>query len=213
MRLVYVLLAAGSALAFQLPAFATPACAQGLQINEILAGPARDWDGSATVSSRDDEWVEVRNAGAAPLDLAGFFLTDGDSIPRFAFTGVLDPGERRVVFGGDAVVWERDNGYPVFGLSLGNTGDAVLLWHVSGPDTTLIDSYAYRSHEAAADRSAGRLPEGEATWVVFDGLNPYTGTTPPQGTGCAPTPAAANVCDSTPAAEATWGAVKSRYRR
>lgn len=213
MRFVYVVLAACCALVFQFPAAATPACAQGLQINEILAGPARDWDGSGTVSSRDDEWVEVRNAGGAALDLAGFFLTDGDSIPRFAFSGVLDPGTRAMVFGGDALAWERGAGFPAFGLSLGNTGDAVLLWHVTGPDTALVDSYAYRSHEAAADRSVGRLPEGEATWVVFDGLNPYTGTTLPHGTGCPPSPAAPNACDSTPAAEATWGSLKSRYRR
>lgn len=213
MRFIYVALAACSALAFQLPAFATPACAQGLQINEILAGPTRDWDGSGTVSSRDDEWVEVRNAGAAAIDLTGFFLTDGDSIPRFAFGGTLAAGARQVVFGGDALAWERDAGFPAFGLSLGNTGDAVMLWQVTGPDTALVDSYAYRSHEAAADRSVGRLPEGDATWALFDALNPYTGTTLPHGTGCAPSPSTPNGCDSTPAAEATWGAVKSRYRR
>jgi hypothetical protein len=212
MRLIYVGLVSLVALALQIPGVAAPACAQSLQINEILAGPARDWDGSGTFSSRDDEWVEVRNGGAAVLTLDGFMLTDGDSIPRFAFTGTLAPGERRIVFGGDALAWERASGYPAFGLSLGNTGDSVLLWQVVGPDTLLVDSYAYRSHEAAADRSAARLPEDGGAWVLFDGLNPYTGTTPPQGNGCAPTPAAANLCDTTPAAGATWGTVKARYR-
>src|SRR6476661_1012473 len=55
-----------------------------LVLNEILAGPARDWDGSGTFSSRDDEWVELVNTGATPLDLGGFLITDGDSIPRYA---------------------------------------------------------------------------------------------------------------------------------
>src|SRR5258705_10601084 len=45
-----------------------------LQINEFLAGPARDWDGSGAVSTRDDEWVEVVNVSGAPLDLAGFII-------------------------------------------------------------------------------------------------------------------------------------------
>src|SRR5256885_1351848 len=56
-----------------------------LRINEFLAGPARDWDGSGTFSSRDDEWVEVMNPGATVTALDGYFLTDGDSIPRYAF--------------------------------------------------------------------------------------------------------------------------------
>src|SRR5262249_35043505 len=139
-----------------LAAAAHPAAAATLQINELLAGPARDWDGSGTVSTRDDEWVEVKNVSGATLDLAGFLLTDGDSLPRIALTGTLAPGERRVVYGRESYDWERANGYPAFGLSLGNSGDAVILWQVQGADTVVVDAYAYRSHEAAADRAVGR---------------------------------------------------------
>src|SRR5437016_4816715 len=89
------------ALAFAAPRIASAANASTgpLQINEFLAGPARDWDGSGTFSSRDDEWIEVRNASAATIDLGGYILTDGDSIPRYAFSGVLGAGERVLVFG------------------------------------------------------------------------------------------------------------------
>ena len=62
-----------------------------LHLNEILAGPARDWDGSGAFSSRDDEWVEVVNTGGVALDGSSFYLTDGDSIPRFGFTGITSP--------------------------------------------------------------------------------------------------------------------------
>ena len=68
---------------------ASPIAAQTLRLNEILPGPARDWDASGTFSSRDDEWIEVVNAGAGLLDLAGWFVTDGDSIPRYALQGTL----------------------------------------------------------------------------------------------------------------------------
>jgi len=196
-----------------LPASATPACAATpLKLNEILAGPARDWDGSGAFSSRDDEWVEVVNTGATPLDLGGFLLTDGDSLPRFAFSGTLAPGGHRVVYGKESFDWEHAAGFPAFGLSLGNSGDAVMLWQVSGTDTTLVDAYTYTSHEAAADRAIGRVPDGTGPWVLFDSLDPYTGTLPPAGNGCAPTPGAANVCDLTPAKATTWGALKSLYR-
>jgi len=88
----------------------------------------------------------------------------------------------------------------------------VLLWQVAGAETLLVDHYTYRSHEAAADRAIGRHPDQSGDWALFDGLNPYTGATPPQGNGCNPTPGAPNLCGDTPARTVTWGGVKSLYR-
>ena len=187
------------------------AAAPDVRISEFMAGPARDWDGSGTFSSRDDEWVEIVNGGAVTADLTPYFLTDGDSIPRFAFTGTLAPGAVVLVTGSASVTWERATGHPVFGLSLGNTGDKVLLWKVTGTDTTLVDGYTYKTNEAASDRAVGRTADGN-DWKLEDALNPYTGTTPPLGTGCAPTPGAPNDCGVTPVARETWGRLKALYR-
>ncbi len=189
----------------------TPLEATGVRLNEILAGPARDWDGSGAFSSRDDEWIEIANAGPATADLAGFFVTDGDSLPRYAFTGSLEPGGVRLVTGKMSYDWERANAQPAYGLSLGNTGDSVLLWQIVGSDTTLVDSYTYRTHEAASDRATGRSTEtGE--WQLFDSLNPYTGTLTPAGNHCPPSPGAPNACALTPARTSTWGRLKTLYR-
>lgn len=182
-----------------------------LVINEIMPGPASDWNGSGDFSSRDDEWVEVYNGGAAALDLAPYLLTDAGGTPRFRFTGMLAAGARLVVFGSDSWTWERDTGHPAFGLSLGNSGDSMILWEVAGAETLMVDSYTYLSHEAAADRAAGRVPDGGG-WQLLDGLNPYTGTLAPQGTGCAPSPGSANVCESTPVERTSWGRVKRIFR-
>lgn len=213
MRIAPLFLCLLLALPAHIPAAATPACADGpLRINEFMAGPARDWDGNGVFSSRDDEWVEVVNTGGTPLDLAGFLITDGDSIPRFALAGTLAPGAHRLVTGGQAYAWEQANGFPAFGLSLANAGDGVLLWQVAGAETLLVDHYTYLSHEAAADRAVGRTPDAGSSWAVFDALNPYTGATPPAGNGCAPTPGAPNACESTPTARMPWGRVKAAYR-
>jgi hypothetical protein len=182
-----------------------------LRLNEFLAGPARDWDGSGALSTRDDEWVEVWNDEAAPLDLAGYFVTDGDTLARFGFSGTLGPQGRVLVFGSQSVEWERANGFPVFGLSLGNTGDRVMLWHAVAGDTTLVDQYVYLAHEAAADRAVGRDTDGGA-WKLLDALNPYSGTTPPLGSGCPPSPGAPNACAPTPVQRASWGSLKALYR-
>ena len=196
-----------------LAALTTRAHAQGaLRLNEFMAGPARDWDGDGVFSSRDDEWIEVVNTGFTSLDLTGFVVTDGDSLPRLALSGTLGAGGHLFLTGRQSYDWERAHGYPAFGFSLANSGDAVLLWQVVGADTVLVDGYAYTSHEAAADRAVGRFPEATGAWVIFDALDPYTGTTPPKGNGCAPTPGSANVCGTTPVQRLPWGRLKAMYR-
>ena len=182
-----------------------------VRLSEILAGPARDWDGNGTFSSRDDEWIEIVNGGLAPADLTPYFVTDGDSIPRFGFSGTLAPGAALLVTGTMSVNWERATSHPVFGLSLANTGDKVMLWKVTGADTALVDSYAYKSHEAAADRATGRTPDG-SEWKLEDQLDPYTGTIPPLGTGCPPPPGAPNGCGVTAVTQSSWGRLKAMWR-
>ena len=182
-----------------------------VRLSEILAGPARDWDGSGAFSSRDDEWTEIVNGGTAPADLTPYFVTDGDSIPRFGFDGTLAPGAVLLVTGAMSVTWERATSHPVFGLSLSNTGDKVMLWKVTGTDTALVDSYAYKSHEAAADRAVGRTHDG-SEWKLEDQLDPYTGTTPPTGTGCPPTPGTPNSCGVTAVSPSSWGRLKAMWR-
>lgn len=212
MRILPLIPAFALALVLQVPAAAVPACAtESIRLNEFLAGPARDWDGSGAFSSRDDEWVEIANTGATTVDLTGFLITDADSLPRYAFTGTLAPGAVRLVTGKMSFDWEKANAKSAVGLSLGNSGDAVILWKVVGADTVVVDAYTYKSHEAGADRSVGRSPvSGE--WQLFDALDPYTGTLLPAGNHCAPTPGDLNNCLSTPARASSWGEVKVRYR-
>lgn len=187
------------------------ACHGQVRINEILADPARDWNGDAVFHFRDDEWVEIVNAGSTAVALDGLRLSDASNIFRFGFSGPLGPGQRLVVYGNQSVAWETAQGLPIAGLSLNNAGDTVRLWQLAGSDTLLADEYTYAAHEGLDDRSTARVPDGGDTWFVFDALNPYTGTTPPLGTNCPPTPGAANAC---PTAVETllWGAVKRLYQ-
>jgi hypothetical protein len=188
-----------------------PACPCDVLLNEILAGPGRDWNGDGAVSSRDDEWVELVNTGSAAVDLAGYLLSDADSTFRYVFSGVLGAGERRVVFGLQAVDWQRATGRAISGLSLNNSGDTVRLFLAMGADTVMVDAYGYKSHEAATDRASGRRPDG-GVWTLFDGLNVYTGTLEPPSTQCLPSPGAVNQCGPTEARPSTWGRIKQAYR-
>jgi len=188
------------------------AAACDVRLNEICPAPAQDWDGSGVFSARDDEWVELVNTSAAPVDLSLYYMTDADSTIRWAGTGTLLAGEHRVVFGSDAVTWQHDHGRTIAGLSLANAGDTVRLWQAQGADTSLMESYTYDAHQAGADRTIGRLPDGTGEWQLFDGLDPYTGSLDPKGNGCNPTPKLANACGKTPAESWTWGRMKATYR-
>jgi len=186
------------------------AAAPPVQLGEILAGPSRDWDGDGAFVARQDEWLEIRNNGASVETLAGYLVSDGDSTVRYAFTGSLAPGGVVLVTGRMAEDWQRAQSRTVSGLSLNNSGDVVRLFQIQGPDTVEVESKTYNSIEGATDRSTGRLGSGDS-WVLFDGLNRYTGSGTPPGTGCNPTPGAVNDCP-TATEQTTWGKIKMRFR-
>ncbi len=180
----------------------------GMVLNEILAGPARDWNGDGAFDARGDEWLELANRGAVAADLSRYRVADADSTIRFAFAGMLMPGAAVLVTGAEALEWQRAVGRAATGLSLNNAGDTVHLFRIDGADTVLVDRKTYNAIEGGSDRSTGRLGEG---WVLFDALNPYGGSGDPQGTGCAPTPGGENGC-TTSVSETTWGWIKAHYR-
>lgn len=180
-------------------------------LNEIMADPAGDWDGDTVYNFRDDEWVEIVNAGTSTVSLDGYRISSPDTTWRYAFSGSLAPGEVKVVYGSQSYAWESANGEPLFGLRLANTGGEVLLWKVTDSDAVIVDRYVYQDHEAEDDRSSGRLPDGGPDWYVFDSRNAYSGSTEPLGSGCDPTPGTTVFCplDVEPR---TWGSLKNQYR-
>jgi hypothetical protein len=182
---------------------------EGLRLSEILAGPARDWDGDGVYDSRKDEWVELVNDGAASIDLSLYRIADADSTIRYELDGTLAPGALRVVTGAMAEAQQRAAGRTATGLSLNNSGDEVILFRVQDGDTLGADSHRYNSIEGASDRSTGWVKENGG-WALFDGLNPYTGSGEPRPTGCAPTPGVQNGCP-TAASETSWGKIKKLY--
>jgi hypothetical protein len=205
--------------AFLLPFFlaitflAATSAAQ-LKLNEILADPDSDWDADGEVNARADEWVEIINTGTIAVDLSLYRLSDESAATafRFALSGTIAPGEARAFTGSEVVAWQNANGVSAYGLSLNNGGDTVYLYRISGADTSVADSFVYVTTQVADDRSVGRQPDGSEEWLIFDGLNPYSGGDYPVAAGCRPSPGALSSCPS-PIEESTWGRVKSKYSR
>jgi hypothetical protein len=181
-------------------------------INEFMADPARDWDGDGEYYYRDDEWVEILNAGETSIELEGYMLSDteGAGIWRYGFSGVILPGQVMIVYGSDSRAWEESSGNPVYGLSLNNTGDVISLFHVLSGDTVLVDEVTYGASAAQDDRSAGRSLHSESEWEVFDAYNPCGSDCDPVGNGCIPTPGLVNTC-TTSVSPSSWGRIKKMY--
>ena len=202
-----------TALSVLITASLCPVCGAQIVLNEILADPASDWDGDGQVNFRDDEWIEVANLGASPVDISAYLVADGEGEPvwRYGFVGVLASGDVRVVYGSESKAWEQANGFPVYGLSLNNAGDRFSLYCITGMDTVLVDSYTYTKHAANDDRSVGREMGPAGTWRIFDLMNPCSDSCDPPGNGCMPTPGSSNGC-ITPSHAESWSAIKALYQ-
>ena len=121
----------------------------GILINEVLYDPPTlvDPNRDGTISTSEDEFVELVNISSKAIELGGATLSDAVAV-RFTFPTptTLQPGESAVVFGGG-----NPQGFParvkVFaapsvtgGLSLNNSGDTVTL---RSSDNAIIDSVTY----------------------------------------------------------------------
>lgn len=147
-----------------------------LVINEIHADPASDTDcagfgapipsslcgdanGDGTLSSTEDEFVEIYNSGVSSVDLLNYTLEDGVAVRHTFPSTVLAPFDAVVVFGGGTpsgtfgggIVQTASTG----GLSLGNSGDSVIL---KDAGSTTVTSYTYGS-EGGDNQSLTRSPD------------------------------------------------------
>ncbi len=184
-------------------------------LNEMMGDPASDWDGDGSYNYRNDEWVEIYNPGPGHVDLSEYALSDNEGLWTYRWPAGADlaVGEAAVVYGSQSLLWQESAGESQYGFNMSNDGDTVMLWQVAGGDTVLVDMHTFTTQEAEDDRSGGRNPDGIGAWEIFDGLNPYGGTTPPLGNGLDPTPGLPNsgTPPPVPVIESSWGEVKHLF--
>lgn len=122
-------------------------------INEILADPGSiDSNGDGTISTYDDEFIELVNIGSTAIDLNGYTISDAIAIKYTFYSTSIPAGGSVVIFGGGTPTDIPGISISTTGLSLNNTGDTVFL---KNPENTTIASYTYGS-EANDDQSIGR---------------------------------------------------------
>ena len=126
-------------------------------INEILADPGSIFDanGDGTISSYEDEFIELVNIDTSSNDLTGYTISDSSNVKYTFGATVIHAGGSVVIFGGGTptgIAGITDITGTASGLALNNTGDTITLKNSEG---AVITTYTYGS-EGGDDQSIGR---------------------------------------------------------
>lgn len=143
-----------------------------IYINEVMAS-----NGSAHKDGDGDyeDWIELYNPGAMPIDLSGYYLSDDYSDPlRWKF-----PSRSIIAARGYMVVWASGKdkidieGGIHTNFSISREGEPIIL---TSPDQSLVVDY-FEPIYIPRDVSYGRKPDGSDNWVFFDKNNISPGRT------------------------------------
>ncbi|MFL6278195.1 MAG: lamin tail domain-containing protein [Blastocatellia bacterium] len=150
-----------------------------LVINEYLADPPGsvatdligDANGDGTRDATQDEFVELVNSGATPLNIGGFTISDATQV-RYTIPAnkIIPAGEAAVIFGGGTPMGAFGNAGAnnlVFavggsGLSLNNGGDTIT---VKDTTATVVATVTFGATEGGADQSYTRSPDITGSFV------------------------------------------------
>ena len=146
----------------------------GVVLNELCAendSSLRDEDGDSP------DWLELYNNGDAPVNLAGWGLSDAAALPfKWTFPATVLPGRAFLL------VFLSDKNRAVAGAMLHTNfqvkaaGEAVML---TRPDNTLHDTIA--AVHLRDDITFGRHPNGTGAWKFFLAPTPRSTNTLQQG--------------------------------
>jgi hypothetical protein len=118
-----------------------------------------------TPSGDSADWIELRNPGNEPVNLAGWSLSDDPAVPRkWTFPDwVLGPHQSKVVFASGGVGGLDASGALHVGFKLGKDGGVVLLVP-PGPDAEVLQRVEYPA--LGNDLAFGRDLDGR--WMYLD---------------------------------------------
>jgi hypothetical protein len=140
----------------------------GIVINEFSAAKSDVKDDFNEV----EDWIELYNTSAVPVDIAGLFITDDldnntkYKIPEGNAKTIIQPGSYLLLWADDQV----NQGVTHLSFKLSADGEDVGLYQVVGPDTLLLDAFTYTSQED--NLSWARIPNATGSFKKTEKLTP-----------------------------------------
>ncbi|RME90186.1 MAG: lamin tail domain-containing protein, partial [Verrucomicrobia bacterium] len=126
-----------------------------VRLNEIMADNQSAWE----IGGGYPDWIELFNAGDAPVDLTGWSLTDGAADHRFVFPAtVLGPGEYLTILAAAGAA----DGRLATGFGLNREGEFLEL---ADADGRRVDAVSFGL--LPADLGLGRVG-AEGRWTLCD---------------------------------------------
>jgi len=139
-----------------------------LYINELMAANQNDVLDDA---GQHEDWVEIYNPNAFPVDLGGYYFTDNSENPTKWMVPDNVPGETTVPAESWFIFWADEDGLQGnthMSFRLNNQGEDLRMY---GPDGfTLVDRIVFGY--VAPDLSYGRSSDGAEDWILFSGTTP-----------------------------------------
>ncbi|NNC88839.1 MAG: lamin tail domain-containing protein [Akkermansiaceae bacterium] len=187
-----------------------------LVLNEIYSRPdttAGDANGDGTIGNAADEFIEIVNVTASPVDLTGAKLTDAVRDIHFFTDGtILQPGCALVVFGGGDFFQGTVAG--AFGnAEVQKSSEGLLFLTDSGDTVSIVDASSGVRHEVRTPNVSGDPELGSYnlntdadaasgydrhTVIAANAANQFSPGTTVAGTAFCPAPAQALTLSVTP---------------
>lgn len=146
--------------------------AQQLYINELMASNSRTIaDGSGSY----EDWFEIYNPNATPVDIAGYYVSDNATLTKYK----LPTGSSQTIIpaNGFLLLWASDmptRGALHVGFKL--SADGEMISPVRPDGITVVDQVIFGAQRT--DISWGRQPNGTANWFYFQRTNSVNNTSP-----------------------------------
>ena len=136
-----------------------------LVINELTAANSAGYQDE---SGEYEDWLEVWNAGTAPVDLGGLYLTDATANPvKWMLPSIqLDPDQFALFICDE----DQEQGDRHTNFKLSKDGETVNLYSYDG--LTLLDSVTFG--EQTDNIAFGRCPDGGSAWRFLAAPSPGT---------------------------------------
>ena len=148
----------------------TPTVVSGLIINELMASNDAAY---ADEHGDYDDWIEIYNSNAFPVNVGGLYLTDDLDDPTQVQIPATAPDTTTIPAGGFLVLWadkESEQGVLHLEFKLSGDGEQIGLAQVVGNDTTFIDSLTFGPQWA--DTSYGYITDGSGDRAYFNPATP-----------------------------------------
>lgn len=137
----------------------------GIVINEVVSS---NQAGIIDEAGGHPDWIELYNAGASPINLSHFYLTDADASPlKWNLPDVtMNPGDFLLFYADGSI----EQGPLHTNFNVNALGENLYLFRKNENDLTLIDKVAIPP--MLPDYSYGREADGNLPWVHFSEPTP-----------------------------------------